>query len=324
MRAERGRYNKHMSGTAPQPGLNRPSPRLAWWLSALLPGAGQAYLGQLWLAPLFCAAWIVSIFGMLDVLTTFRHSPYQLLFGACAILLGGGAWILSTFLARRRAERMTAHGAVCLWIARKPLLRYLFLREWSDLLLAFAFTLLTIGYFSKARPAQVIGTQVMWWWPYEILGTLFLVIYQGFLEGFSHKLSRPIHRLTLLSILFGVLAILLHLQFKFSMTALAISGLIILPGFVPILTFGTEKDRVRFLYRAGRAFCTLFLSLFPVAFLASLLEGSGVRAAGRSIFEGSVMIFWGAAYFALRAFFEALNYHAAVSLGEGRDPRWGG
>jgi hypothetical protein len=101
-----------MSGTVTKPVPGRPSPRLAWWLSVLLPGAGQAYVGQLWLAPLFTAAWIVSIFGMLDVLTTFRHSPYQVPFGLCAFLLGGGAWVISPWLARRRAGRMTGHGTL--------------------------------------------------------------------------------------------------------------------------------------------------------------------------------------------------------------------
>jgi hypothetical protein len=164
----------------------------------------------------------------------------------------------------------------------------------------------------------------MWWWPYEILGGLFLILYHAFQEIFSDKLPRPIHRLLLLLTLFVALAASLHLVFKFPLGALAVSGIIILPGFIPILTFGNEVARTRFLYRAGRSFCILALSFFPVGFLASLAEHPGVRTAGRTIFEGSVMIFWGAAYFALRAFFEALNYHAAVSLGEGQDPRWGG
>jgi len=278
----------------PPSDLSRPDPRLAWWLSALLPGAGQAYLGQLLLAPLFCAAWIVSIFGMLDVLTTFHHSPYQLLFGACAILLGGGAWVLSPRLARRRAEQMTAHGAIFLWIRRKPFLHALFVREWSSLLLALAFTLLTIGYFTGARPAQVIGAQVMWWWPYEILGIVFLIIYQVFQEGLSDKLAHPLRRFILLVAVFAALAVALHLVFRFPLGTMALSGLIILPGYAPVLTFGGEVDRVRFLFRAGRSACTLVLSFFPLAFLASILEGPGVRAAGRGLFEGSVMIFWGA------------------------------
>ena len=313
-----------MTAEASQSVPSRPDPRLAWWLSVLLPGAGQAYVGQLVWAPVFAAAWGVSLFGMLDVLTTFRGSPYQVLFGLCAVLFGGGSWVLSPCLARRRAERMTAHAALFLGIGLRPFLRCLFVREWPSLLLALAFALLTFGHLTQARQARGIAEQVMWWWPYEILGSAFLVVYQVFLEGLSDRLARPLPRLVLLVTLFAALAVTLHLVFRFPLGVLAVSGLIILPGFIPVLTFGSGKDRIRFFYRAGRSACTLVLSFFAVGFLASLAEGHGVHAVGRSLFEGSIMISWGAVYFALRAFLEALNTHAAALEGESDDPRWGG
>jgi hypothetical protein len=36
------------------------------------------------------------------------------------------------------------------------------------------------------------------------------------------------------------------------------------------------------------------------------------------------MVLWGAVYFTTKALFEAANRSAAIGLGEGRDPRWGG
>jgi len=91
-----------------------------------------------------------------------------------------------------------------------------------------------------------------------------------------------------------------------------------------LLALGGPIERNRFLYRGGRSFGALVLSFLPLAFLASLLEKPGIRAGGRAIFEGSVMVLWGAIYFGGRAFLEALNRVAAIRQGEGRDPRWGG
>ena len=309
-----------MLGTIPQP---RPNPRLAWWLSILLPGAGQAYMGQLLLAPLFCAAWIVSIFGMLDVLTTFRNSPYQIPFALCALALGGGSWILSPLLARRRAECMTAHAPLYRWIARKLLLHILFMEEWPDLLLALGFAIVAVGHFSNISWLRWIAGQVMWWWPYELLGTFFLILYMAFLEGMSGRPVRPHHRLAILVCLFASLTGALHLLFHFPVRVLAVSGLILLPGYAPVLALGGERQRTRFLYRGGRAFCTLVLSFFPLGFLASMLEGPGVKTAGRAVFEGSIMVLWGTVYFFAKALFEAYNQAAAIELGEDRDPRWG-
>ncbi len=273
---------------------------------------------------LFAFAWVLSILGMLDVLTTFRGSPRQIPYGMCAVLIGGGSWILSPFLARRRAESMTSHAPLYRWIARHLMLRILFMEEWRDLLLAAAFAAVAAGHFAKISLAQRIATQVMWWWPYEILGAVYLMLYLAFLEGMSEKLPRRANRLLLLVILFAGLAGGLHVTFRLPLEALAVSGLILLPGYAPILVMGEPPKRIRFLYRGGRALGALVLSFFVLAFLASLLEGPGVRARGRTAFEGSVMVLWGAVYFAARAFLESFNRAAAIRQGVGRDPRWGG
>lgn len=313
-----------MNGTAPKHSSTRPDPRLAWWLSVLLPGAGQVYLGQLWLAPLFSAAWLISIFGMLDVLTTFRDSPYQIAFGSLAVLLGGSAWTLSPLSARRKAERMAAHAPLYRWLYRKPTLRILFIEEWPDLILALGFAVVAVGHFNRVAWLQWVAGQVMWWWPYELLGTFFLILYLAFLEGLSEQLARPLRRLILLVVLFAGLTTALHLAFHFPLKALAVSGLILLPGYAPVLTLGGVGERTRFLYRGGRAFCTLIISFFLLALLASLLEGPGVKMGGRAIFEGFVMVLWGAFYFVIKALLESLNRGAAIALGDARDPRWGG
>jgi hypothetical protein len=313
-----------MKGMSPKPHSYRPNPRLAFWLSILLPGAGQAYLGQLWLALILAAAWFFGTVGMLDVLTTFRGHPYRPLFGACALLLGGGAWGLGPVLARRRAERMTAHSALYRWIAQKPFLRALFMEEWPDLLLALGFAIVAVGHFNGVPWLGWIAGQVMWWWPYELLGTFFLMLYLAFWEGLAPKLVRPEHRLVLLVSLFAALAMALHLLFRLPLKALALSGLILLPSYAPVLTLGREAGRIRFLYRGGRAWASLLISLFPFALLISLLEKPGVQRSGRPIFEASAMVLWGGFYFLTKALLESLNRGAAIALGEERDPRWGG
>jgi hypothetical protein len=164
----------------------------------------------------------------------------------------------------------------------------------------------------------------MWWWPYEILGCLYLMLYLAFLEGMSESLARPRQRLVLLVILFALLAAVLRLVYGLPFGSLGLSGLVLLPGYVPVLVTGGEPERVRFLYRGGRSFCALVLSFFAVAFIASLVERPGVRAAGRMVFEGFVMVLWGALYFAARTFLESRLRRAAVRQGTGRDPRWGG
>jgi hypothetical protein len=261
---------------------------------------------------------------MLDVLTTFRDNPYQIPFGLCALLLGAGAWILSPTLARRRAKQMAAHAPLYRWIHRKPLLRVLFMEEWSDLLLSLGFAVVAAGHFTGVPWLRWTAGQVMWWWPYELLGAFFLVLATAFLEGMPHRLAAPRSRLVLLASLFAGLTLALHGFLHLPFRAIALSGLLILPTYLPVLGWGGEAERTRFLYRGGRAFCTLLLSFFPFGFLASLLERPGVRMGGRVVFEGSIMVLWGAFYFLCRALFEAFNRAAAMDLGVGRDPRWGG
>lgn len=212
------------------------------------------------------------------------------------------------------------HGSA----AAKPFFRILMREEWPDLLLALGFAIVAVGHFNRVPWLQWVAGQVMWWWPFELLGTFFLMLYLAFWEGLSGKLVRPHHRLTLLVVLFAGLTGALHLTFHFPLKALAVSGLILLPGYAPVLALGGEGERTRFLYRGGRAFCMLILSFFPLGFLASVLEGPGVGAAGRTIFDGSIMVLWGAFYFLAKALFEAINRAAAGAIGEGRDPRWGG
>ena len=160
--------------------------------------------------------------------------------------------------------------------------------------------------------------------PFELLGTFFLMLYLAFWEGLAPRLVRPEHRLLLLVSLFTALAGALHMMFPIPLKALALSGLVLLPAYAPILALGREAVRIRFLYRGARALFSLFISLFPFALLISLLEKPGVRLSGRPIFEASAMVLWGAFYFFTKALLESLNRGAAIALGDGRDPRWGG
>jgi hypothetical protein len=198
------------------------------------------------------------------------------------------------------------------------------MEEWPDLVFFAAFSIVTIGHFSGVPWFRWIANQVMWWWPYELLGTFFLVLCSAFLDGMPDRLATPRRRTLLLVSLFAVLTFALHLFFRLPLRALALSGLLLLPSHLPVLGWGGRGERTRHLYRGGRAFCMLVLSFFPLGFLVSMLEGPGVRTAGRAIFEGSTMVLWGAFYFLFRALFEAFNRAAAVSLGDGRDPQWGG
>jgi hypothetical protein len=208
--------------------------------------------------------------------------------------------------------------------ASRSFARTLLRKEWPGLLLSLGFAVAALGHFCTVPPLSWIAGQVMWWWPYELLGTVFLMLYLAVQEGSSEKIVRPRHRLVLLVALFTCLTGALHLMFHLPLQALVVSGLALLPGYVPVLAFGREGERERFLYRGGRAFGSLIVSFFCLALLAALLEGPGVRAGGRAVFEGSIMVLWGAVYFLIKAVLEAANRRAAVALGEGRDPRWGG
>ena len=311
-----------MNGTEKPKDLGGPSPRLAGKLSLFLPGAGQFYLGQFFLGPVFTASWLLAIFGMVDALTTFKNTPEQKPFLLFAFLLGASSWILSPILARKRALKMTAHHPLYRWIRSKPVLRILFAREWINLVIAAAFAAISFGHFSKVPYFAMVARQVMWWWPYELLGTVFLMLYLAFLEGFTELLATPLRRFLLLVFLFIDLALGLHAIFRLPLGTLLSSGMVILPGYVPVLSFGGEWDRTRFLYRGGRAFTVLILSFFPTAFLASILERHAVRTTGMEIFERAVRLLWGASYFFFKALLDAFNQASAIRQGEGDDPRW--
>ena len=191
-------------------------------------------------------------------------------------------------------------------------------------MLALGFAGVAVGHFNGVPWLRWTAGQVMWWWPYELLGTFFLMLYLAFWEGLSDRLPGPRHRIILLATLFAGLAVILNLVFHLPLKALAISGLFLLPGYAPILAFGSAGERTRFLYRGGRSLIALIASFFVLGLVASLWEGPGVRAGGRAVFEGFAMVLWGAVYFLTKAQLEAANRSAAIRLNEGEDPRWGG
>ncbi len=207
---------------------------------------------------------------------------------------------------------------------RPSFLRRMLEREWRDLLMALAFGLLALGYAVGMHPARVLGELVRWWWPYEILGSFFLMVYLAFWEGLSGVLDGPRKRLILLAVLFLVLAGALHGMGRVPLGPLAFSGLLLLPGYIPVLGFSSDPERLRFLYRGGLSFCALGFTLLPTLILIGLQERPGLLASERDVIEGGMMIAWGMLYFVLRAVFATIKFRAEARQGKGADPRWGG
>ncbi len=212
--------------------------------------------------------------------------------------------------ADRRAQRLPWNASIHRWLARHPLLHILFREEWSDLLVSVGFAVLAAGHLTQVQLVTAISPHLLWWWPYEILGTFYLVLYLAFLEAWWGSPSTANQRMELMVILFAALAVSLHLISDIPLESMIASGLILLPGYVPILSFAGANSRKRFLMHAGRAFCALVTSFFVLGFVGSLLERPGVRFAGRAHFQGAIILLWGAVYYFCRGFMQALNEYA--------------
>jgi hypothetical protein len=237
-------------------------------------------------------------------------------FSRCALLSRGPERGLGPNPAGRGARRMTAHARWWRrWFAGRPFSRSVVRTSWRDLLLALAYAAVAAcTYLGVARIGRA-SAFMAWWWPYELLGTLYLLLYLAFLEGTLGTAATFRQRLVLMAALYGGLAGALHLVFRLPLGPLLAAALLLVPGYLPVLSWGGEGMRTRFLYRGGRSFCILVLSFFFLVSVASMLEGAGVRHAGRGPFEGAVMILWGAVFYLLRGTVEAVDAHARTRLG---------
>ena len=202
-----------------------------------------------------------------------------------------------------------------------PFFRRMVIREWPDLLTAAGFALIALGYLSGVRAARLIGEQLRWWWPFEILGSFFLMTYLAFWESLAGVLASPRKRFDLLAVLFGALTLFLWGALHIPLTALAVSALVLLPGYIPTLVFSDDANRYRFLRRGGLSFCTFGFSLLPMLILIGLLEPRGVQALGRTVYEGTMFLFWGTFFFILKAAFLSINYRGPSRFGVTQDPR---
>jgi hypothetical protein len=260
-----------------------PDPRVAAWLSALLPGLGQLWVGSLLLAPLFAAAWLVALFGMLDLASSnvLRSRAEWPLLVAADVALGAGAWFMAVRHAHARALAIARGEAPARETAWSRFTRSLLAGRWTDLALA-------LGY----------------WWGYELAGSLFLTFFLSLVEASEHRRANPLGRLLAFAATYLAGTLALHLALHAPVPQLLSCGLLLLLDYAPALLFSGEDGEREFLGRGARSFALLVTGFFAVALAASTLERLGVAAGRRELFDVSVMVAWGAFHFLVKALVE--------------------
>lgn len=178
--------------------------------------------------------------------------------------------------------------------------------QWPALATGAVFLAAAIGLLLGLGPAESFSGYLFYWWSYELLGCFYLIVYLAFVEEMFQRRWSVLGRLLVMSALFVLLAVVLHLLFpRLPQGALLTSGILILPGYIRPLVVAGDRSRRDFLYSGGRALCMLLLSFFPMMFIASLAEKAGVRMLGREAFDTTVSLAWGSVYQVSKALMEA-------------------
>jgi|GEM_PF-6052162 len=283
----------------------RPSPRLAGWLSAMAPGLGQLYLGRIPEAVLYLGAWLVSVIGMLDVLPTFRGHLNQVPYGLAALAIGLLAYLLGIGLAVRAARRMDRPGAVWRRLAGSGLIGPL-RRHLCDLLLCVGFMLLAVGHLKGLALASGLAEQFSLWMVFELGGATLFLFQVALVEVWEHLEIAPHRRVGYLLGFYLVLFAGAALFTRFTLSQLASSALLILPGHAFRLLRSDGSGRERFKLEFAAVVGALFSSLCIVGLTAGFIGVLFPSGTPRHVINAYTHIVLGAVYFLLKLAFAVL------------------
>jgi hypothetical protein len=285
------------------PSRRHPNPKLAGWLSAFLPGLGQIYLGSILLGAVLLGGWILAVFGMMDLLDSrvLREKPYWAWLVAADLAIGAGAWVFGIRHALWKARRMDRHAGVYRGLVRQWTKGRLKLIV-PDLVLALFFFLVAAGRMAEV-PLAVRGAQALFcWFGYEIFGAIFLTFLLACLDILEVKERPPAFKILYVLVFYLLFTAGLKLLFvRIPLSAIALSGLVLLPGQILSLLASENKARRQLAIEGGITFCSLVLSFFLVAFGASLLEAAGMREGRGLAFDAILSMAWGASHYLLKS-----------------------
>jgi hypothetical protein len=293
----------------------RPSPVLAAGLSAVLPGLGQLYLGKFLTGILFGAAWLVSFFGMLDVIYHLERDPHRLLYALGALALGGSSWIASVLLARYAAGVMTRHAGIYRW-AGERCRRHEGKMPWPALALSLFFAVTAFGEMRRSPLAGRVADYVKYSMGYETVGIFFLLMFSAFLAVLSQWKDSLRSRVTSLAVVYAGFTLFVNLTFHVSLRYLLVSALILLPGYVSALLHPDAVRKETLMRQGAIGLIALVGSIFITGFVGSILELAVSPVERHHFINLFTMILWGAVYFGLKAALTIL--HAVYGERESR------
>lgn len=152
-----------------------PSPRIAFWLSLLVPGLGLFYAGAPLRAALVVALVLLGLGGMADSASFMDRRPEYAYYGALATVVLVAAWWGGAWHARTVAERFRAWPAFYRLLGRDEFWRALRPAA-TEISMVVVFATLLALYAQYPKPPQWVPDVPRYWFLYEAFGALYVVV----------------------------------------------------------------------------------------------------------------------------------------------------
>jgi hypothetical protein len=279
----------------------RPRPRLALWLSILLPGLGLVYAG----APLRgFALFVAALLGLAGIGYGVDHGaqrPEYVAYGVIGALLLASAWWGGARHAGNFAARQSAWPPLYRFFARPSVRRALWAARVEaamallfGALVAFDATLSRIPYWVPEPPR--------YWFLYEVLGALYLAVF--------HSVAK--FRVAGFFVTAALAAVLATLALGVPQEVVAFAFLFALPSsWFSLRHRGDASARIHWM-RVFVCILIAYVALFAFAILVEVWEivSGEPQYRMRLIREEELSIgVFGLIYYLLRAAFEMLIHH---------------
>jgi hypothetical protein len=152
-----------------------PNPRVAFWLSLLVPGLGLFYAGAPLRAALVVVLVLLSLGGIADSASFMDRRPEYAYYGALATVVFVAAWWGGAWHARAVAERFRAWPASYRLLGREELWRALRPAA-AEIGMVVVFATLLALYAQYPKPPRWVPDVPRYWFLYEAFGALYLAV----------------------------------------------------------------------------------------------------------------------------------------------------
>jgi hypothetical protein len=289
----------------------RPSPRLAFWLSMLVPGLGLVYAGAPLRGLVLAVLAFLGFAGIMNGLQSGAHRPEYVYYGIIGAALLAAAWWGGARHAKNFAARRDAWPPLYRFFLR-PQVRQPLRAARVELAMALLFAAFVAIYLTIPTP-RWLPEPPRYWFLYEVFGAFYIAAFHSVLHTLHLAGGRSAAKMRSAGFFFITLlaTLLIALFSKLPRDSLVLAYLLALPScWYSLAHRGEEVARMHW---ARFIFCVLaaFLAAFAFAIVLEVWElVSGERQYQMRLIRDAdfSMAVFALLYYLVRAAFEALLY----------------